>query len=77
MVIEKYSPCQIYWGNVLSAKVSDSIITTYSMSLGGEYVSVSLAKIVNSVTFRRALKAVGKNSENMSTKICNFSTMEI
>ena len=32
--------------------------------------------MLNSVTFRTALKAVGKNSENMSSKIYNFSTMQ-
>ena len=36
-----------------------------------------LSKMVNAVTFfRTALKAVGKNSENMSSKIYNFSTMQ-
>jgi hypothetical protein len=28
------------------------------------------------MTFRTALKALGKNAENMSSKICNFSTMQ-
>jgi hypothetical protein len=28
------------------------------------------------VTFRTALKAVGKNAENLSLKIYNFSTMQ-
>jgi hypothetical protein len=32
--------------------------------------------MVNGVTFRTALKAVGKNSENRSSKIHNFSTMQ-
>ena len=32
--------------------------------------------MVNAETFRTALKAVGKNSENMSSKIYNFSTMQ-
>ena len=32
--------------------------------------------MVNAGTFRTALKAVGKNSENMSSKIYNFSTMQ-
>jgi len=40
-----------------------------SISLGGKHVSMSLTKMVNVVTFRTALKAVGKNSENMSLKI--------
>ena len=37
---------------------------------------ISLAKSVNTVTFGTALKAMGKNSENMSSKIHNFSTMQ-
>jgi hypothetical protein len=32
--------------------------------------------MVNTEIFRTALKAVGKNSENMSSKICNLSTMQ-
>ena len=32
--------------------------------------------MVNPVTFRTALKAVGKNSENISSKIYNFSVMQ-
>lgn len=32
--------------------------------------------MVNTGTFRTALKAMGKNSENMSSKIYNFSTMQ-
>jgi hypothetical protein len=41
-------------------------------------VPMSLTKVVNSVTFRTALKAVGKISENMSSKIYKktFSTMQ-
>jgi hypothetical protein len=31
--------------------------------------------MVNAVTFRTALKAVGKNNEDMSLKMYNFSTM--
>ena len=30
----------------------------------------------DAMTFRIALKAVGKNSKNMSSKIYNFSTMQ-
>jgi len=30
----------------------------------------------NAETFRTALKAVGRNSENMSSGIYNFSTMQ-
>jgi hypothetical protein len=32
--------------------------------------------MVNAETFWIALKAVGKNSENMSSKTYNFSTMD-
>jgi hypothetical protein len=31
--------------------------------------------MISAETFRIALKAVGKNSENMSSRIYNFSTM--
>ena len=37
---------------------------------------ISLAKSVNTVTFGTALKPKGKNSENMSSKIYNFSIMQ-
>jgi hypothetical protein len=37
---------------------------------------ISLAKSVNTVTFGTALKPKGKNSENMSSKIHNFSIMQ-
>jgi hypothetical protein len=32
--------------------------------------------MVNTGNFRTALKAVEKNSKNMSSEICNFSTMQ-
>ena len=63
-------------GKVLSAKVNDSMTIRDSMNLRGKGVSMFLAKIVNSETFWIALKAVGKNSENMSSKIYNFSTTQ-
>ena len=53
-------------GNVLSAKVNDSMIIRDSMSQGGKGVPISLAIMVNVMIFRTALKAMGKNSENMS-----------
>jgi hypothetical protein len=62
-------------GNVLSAKVNESIIIKGSMSLGGKYMSIFLVKMVNTVTFRTALKAMGKNSENLSYMLYNFSIM--
>jgi len=37
---------------------------------------MSLAKMIDARIFRIALKAVGKNSENMSSRIYNFSTMQ-
>jgi hypothetical protein len=46
------------------------MITRDSMSLGG------LSILVKAGTFRTALKAVEKNSKNMSLKIYNFSTMQ-
>ena len=48
-----------------------------SRSLGWEegVTSVS-AKSVNTGTFRTALKAVEKNSKNMSSKIYNFSATQ-
>ena len=58
--------------NVLFAKVKVSMIIRDSMSSG---VSKVLSKMVNAVTFRTALKAVGKNNEDMSLKMYNFSTM--
>ena len=56
-------------GNVLSAKVNESRITRDSMSQGDKGVSMSLARKVNTVIFRIVLKAVGKNSLNMNSKI--------
>jgi hypothetical protein len=54
--------------NVFSANVNDSMIIRNSMNLGIDGVYMFLAKRVNTVTFRIALKAVGKNTENMSSK---------
>jgi hypothetical protein len=52
-------------GKVFSAKVDDSLITSDSPGVKG--MSMSLAKKkkkkVNAVTFKTALKAMGKNSE--------------
>ena len=63
-------------GNIFSAKVNDIVVIRNSTSLVVEGVSMSLANMVNTVTFSTALKAVGKNSKNMSSKIYNFSTMQ-
>jgi hypothetical protein len=51
------------------------MIIRNSMSLGGE--NVFLNKMVNAVNFRIAHKAVGKNSENMSSRMYNFSLCKI
>jgi hypothetical protein len=63
-------------GNVLPAKLSDSMIIRSSISPEDKNASVSLAKMVNAVTSRTAHKAVGKNSENISSKLYNFITMK-
>ena len=63
-------------GSVLPAKINYSMIIRNRMSPRGECVSMFLARIVSTVTFRTVLKAVGKNSENMSSKLYNFSTMQ-
>jgi len=55
--------------NVIYAKVNDSMTIRDSLSLGGKSVSMSLSKMTNAVTFRIILKAVGRNSENLSSKI--------
>ena len=61
-------------GNILPAKVNDFMITRNSMSLGSK--NVFLNKMVNSMIFRTALKAEGKNSENMCLRMYTFSTMQ-
>ena len=63
-------------GNALPAKIKDSMTIRDGMSLGVEGVSMSSAKMVNAVTFRTALKAVEKNSGNVSSKLYNFSTIQ-
>ena len=62
-------------GNVLPAKVNDSMIIRNSMSPESKGQSEFLTKVMNTVTFRTTLKTVRKNSENTSLKIYNFSTM--
>ena len=64
-------------GHALPVKVSDSVIIRSSMSPGGKCMyTMFLSKMVIAMIFRMALKAVGKNYENMSLKIHNFSTMQ-
>ena len=52
------------------------MIIKNNMSLGDKGVSNVLSKMGKAVTFRTAFKAVGKNSENMSSRMYNFSTMQ-
>jgi len=55
------------------------MIITNSMSLGGEDVPMFLSKIVKCCNCLAVLKAVGKNSENLSLKyiyIYTFSAMQ-
>jgi hypothetical protein len=40
------------------------------------FENVFLSTMVNAMYFRTALKAVGKNSENMSSRIYSFSTIQ-
>lgn len=40
------------------------------------FENVFLSTMVNAMTFRTVLKAVGKNSENMSLRIYSFSTIQ-
>jgi hypothetical protein len=63
------------FGNILPAKVNDSMIIRNSMSPESKGQSEFLTKVMNTVTFRTTLKTVRKNSENTSLKIYNFSTM--
>ena len=39
-------------------------------------VCAFLSEMVNTETFRTSLKTVGKNSENMSSKICTLITIK-
>jgi hypothetical protein len=66
----------MFSGNVHSTKVNDSMVIRVSTNLGEVGVFMSLVKMVNTVTFRITLKAVGKNIENTSLKIYNFSIMQ-
>lgn len=51
------------------------MITRDSRSLGSKGVAKVSAKMVNPETFRTDLKAVKRNSKNVSSKI-HFSTMQ-
>jgi hypothetical protein len=52
--------------------INGFMIIRDNLSLGTKGMSMSLGKMVNVMTFRTDLKAVRNNSENMSSKICNF-----
>ena len=56
-------------GNAFPVKGNDSIIIRNSTSLRGENVFLT-----NAVTFRTVLKYMGKNSENVISRIYNFLT---
>jgi hypothetical protein len=53
-------------GNVVLAKVHDSVIIRNSMIAGSKNVSG------HTMTFKTALKAVGKNPENMTLRIHKY-----
>jgi hypothetical protein len=63
-------------GSVLPAKINYSMIIRNRMSPRVKSVSVILNKMLNTMAFRTVLKAVGKNSENMSPNVYNFSIMQ-
>lgn len=50
-------------GSILPAKINESTIVRNSMSAGIKDVCISLAVMINTVTFRTAFKAMVKNSE--------------
>jgi hypothetical protein len=54
------------------------MIIRNSMSQGGKDMCNDFRKMVNAVTYKTTLKAIGKNSKNMSSKIYkeNISTMQ-
>ena len=56
----------------LLAKVNDC----RTISPGSKGVSKALSKKVNAMTFRIALKAVGKSSESMRLRIYKFTTTQ-
>jgi hypothetical protein len=62
--------------NVLPDKVNNSMIIRNNMCLGGKGISHVLSKMANAVTFKTTLKAMGKNSENMSSRMYNLSIMQ-
>jgi hypothetical protein len=63
-------------GNILSAKINDLMLIKDSRNPGRKGMSNVLNKMVNDMTCRTVLKAVRKNSENMISKMYNFSTLQ-
>jgi hypothetical protein len=59
--------------DVLPAKVNVHMIIRICMSPGG--VSNNFSKMIIAVTFRAVIEDVGKNSENMSSRMYDFSIM--
>ena len=61
--------------NVLPVNINDSQIIREQESRR-QRCGWCLSKMVNAGTFRKTLKAVGKNIENTSLKIYNFSSIQ-
>ena len=59
----------IFLPNILPGKVYDSIIIRNSMITGIKNVSGTPQQYSDSIAFREALKAVVKNSKNISSRI--------
>jgi hypothetical protein len=56
--------------------MSDFMIIRDGTNPGFDSVSMSLEKMVNTENFRAVLNVVARNSENINTKIHNFSTRQ-
>ena len=61
--------CQVYLGIVFPAKVNHSMIVRKNRIPGKENVSGDFLENGNTVNSRAALKAMGNNFENMSSRI--------
>lgn len=59
--------------NVLLANVNDSIVIRNRIREARKHVSDNPQQNGDAVTFRRALKSVGKNSENMRSSRVHIS----
>jgi hypothetical protein len=56
-------------GYTFSVKVNYSMIIRNIINLGGKGVSDVISKMINSVRFRTALNALGKNHENVLNNV--------